>query len=153
MEKMFSVPRVPDATVPTGHTQHTLLDKINAKIGENDPHYAKFKWDRHSNFKYGVLNTLGVFENSELFAKQVGQLALIGGMYTDRTEWVIQSSEETKEATGEASLVEFVKQVAYDDSLAQFEYHGVDQNEIAKFCLTNGLLRCIFDTYTALASV
>ena len=69
MEKMFSVPLVPDAIVPIGHNQHTHLDKINAKICENDTHYAKFKWDRHSNFKHGVLNTLGVFENSELFSK------------------------------------------------------------------------------------
>ena len=38
MEQMFSVPRMPGAIVPTGHTQYTLLDKINQKISENDKH-------------------------------------------------------------------------------------------------------------------
>ena len=56
-------------------------------IVDGDAHYSKFKFDRHSNFKHGIMNTLGIYENSEIFNKQLGQLALIAGMYTDRTDF------------------------------------------------------------------
>lgn len=102
MEQMFSVPKIPSPIVPTGHTQYTLLDKINQKISENDTHYGKFKYDRHSNFKHGVINTLGIFENHNVFVKQIGQLALIGGMYTNRASWGSRSAnEESKEESKE----------------------------------------------------
>ena len=74
-----------------------------------------------------MLNTLGIFENQEVFAKQVGCLALIGGMYTNRTDWVgSSSSEESKEESKLEGLDAFIKEVSYSNSVAQFDYCGVN---------------------------
>ena len=53
------------------HETNTYLDKINAQIIQDDPKYACFKFDRHSNFKGGLLNSLGIFENQEVYRKFV----------------------------------------------------------------------------------
>ena len=86
MQNSFSVPKQPRDAALAGHTQHTLLDKINHMIIDGDTHYSKFKFDRHSNFKHGIVNTLGIYENVNFFSKQLGQLAMIGCMYSDKTD-------------------------------------------------------------------
>ena len=45
------------------------MDKINHMIIDGDAHYGKFKYDRHSNFKHGIINTLGVYENPAILNK------------------------------------------------------------------------------------
>lgn len=51
------------------HETNTYMDKINAQIIKDDPKYACFKFDRHSNYKGGILNTLGIFENQIVYRK------------------------------------------------------------------------------------
>ena len=52
---------------------------------------------------------------------------MIGGMYTNRTDWVgSSSSEESKEESKLEGLDAFIKEVSYSNSVAQFDYCGVD---------------------------
>ena len=58
---------ITDETRPNGHENTTLLDKLNRFIIANDEHYSKFKYDRQSNFKHAVVNTLGIFEQESIY--------------------------------------------------------------------------------------
>jgi len=52
-----------DENRPAGHDMNTFLDKLNRILIKDDPHYSKFKFERQSNFKPNIVNTLGIFEN------------------------------------------------------------------------------------------
>jgi len=52
-----------DENRPAGHAMNTFLDKLNRILIKDDPHYSKFKFERQSNFKPNIVNTLGIFEN------------------------------------------------------------------------------------------
>ena len=71
--------------------EHTLLDKINSFIIKDDEHYKRFKFDRHSNFKRNVVNTLGIFENEKVYQKLMMQLCQVSKMYT--TESLMEDEE------------------------------------------------------------
>ena len=73
MQPLFSVPAQPANDMPlVGQSEHTLLDKINSEIVDGDEHYKKFKFGRQSNFKHGLINSLGVYENQTILQKQLG---------------------------------------------------------------------------------
>ena len=132
MQPFFSVPKQPREAVLAGQQEDTFLDKINNMIIEGDKHYSKFKFDRRSNFKHGIINSLSVYENEAVLAKQIGQMALIGGMYTDKTDYQIQEAEETKEESKGNDLTEFIAKVVYSEADAEYDFCGTDQEAIAK---------------------
>jgi len=54
--------------------QHTYLGLITA----HDPLYAYFKWDRRSNYKSNLLNTLGPWEHTTgAFSLYLGALTVV----------------------------------------------------------------------------
>ena len=69
---------ITDENRAAGHTDTTFLDKLNRLLIENDGHYSKFKFERQSNFKADVVNTLGLFENQTLYKKLLAMLNLVG---------------------------------------------------------------------------
>ena len=72
---------ITEANRAAGHTDTTFLDRLNRLLLHNDPHYSKFKFERQSNFKPGVMNTLGLFENQTVYKKLLAMLNLVGQMY------------------------------------------------------------------------
>ena len=67
-----------DETRPRGHENTTFLDKLNRMVIENDLHYSKFKYERQSNFKSNVVNTLGLFEQESVYKTVLAQLSTVG---------------------------------------------------------------------------
>jgi hypothetical protein len=51
-------------------------------VVQNEDHYAAFKNSRHSNYKQGVANSLGVFEATGLFEKTRLCNAIIACIFT-----------------------------------------------------------------------
>ena len=58
---------ITDDTRPAGHVATTFLDRLNRILIRDDPHYSKFKFERQSNFKPSLVNTLGLFENEAVY--------------------------------------------------------------------------------------
>ena len=72
---------ITEATRPLGHNAITFLDKLNRLLIEGDSHYSKFKFERQSNFKPSMVNSLGIFENEKIYTKLLAMLHVIGQMY------------------------------------------------------------------------
>ena len=84
----FSIVRkgeITEATRPAGHDDTTFLDRLNRLLIEGDLHYSKFKFERKSNFKPSLINSLGIFENQTIYKKLLAMLHLVGQMYQGQT--------------------------------------------------------------------
>ena len=66
----YSVPvkgEITDENRAAGHVNTTFLDSLNRILIKDDAHYSKFKFERQSNFKTGMVNSLGLFENPAVY--------------------------------------------------------------------------------------
>lgn len=57
------------------------MDSVARVINDQDDTYAAFKTNRHTNFKAGLINTLGVFEDGKLFEQVRRWQALVALIY------------------------------------------------------------------------
>jgi len=120
-----------DSSRPHGHDENTFLDKLNRILIKGDPHYSKYKFERQSNFKTSLINTLGVLENQAVYKKILSMLSLVSTMYqgVPLTTQEGSQEEEKKEESKEASPV---SQLALDqvlfssDELETYDYADVD---------------------------
>lgn len=138
---------------PPGHDESTFLDKMNRILIENDLHYSKFKFERQSNFKYGVVNTLGLFENTSIFKKISALLAVICDMYAGRPLKLAGDEEEKKaaEESKEPSQGFNLESVLFDQDDVSYNYCGVEYTQLAsKLTQINDLLKSAFSAYQAL---
>lgn len=56
-----------DTNRPVGHSETTFLDKLNRLTIRDDPAYSRYKFDRKSNFKKNLINSLGLLDNEALY--------------------------------------------------------------------------------------
>ena len=91
--------QISDETRPEGHNTHTFTDKLNRILIKDDTHYSKFKFERQTNFKPNLTNTLSIFENPAIYKKVLSMLSLISSMYQGKTLAMDSQEEESKEAT------------------------------------------------------
>jgi len=135
----------------------TFLDRLNRFVITNDPHYSKFKFDRQSNFKPSVLNSLGIFENQSVYNRVMAQLDLVGQMYSGAAFSLLLGDEEEKkeEETKEATPSQALSQVLFSEQeMASFDYVGTDQQSLATTLANiNAVIQGITNVYTALTSV
>ena len=54
---------------------------MNSMVVKGDAHYSKFKFARQTNFKPGMINTLGIFENEAIFKRILSQIDIVSKMY------------------------------------------------------------------------
>jgi hypothetical protein len=141
----------------SGKELTTFLDRLNHFVITNDPHYSKFKFNRQSNFKPSVVNSLSIFENQSVYNRVMAQVDLVGQMYSgvalnlplgDEEE---KKEEETKEATPSQAL----SQVLFSEQeMASFDYAGTDQQSLAATLVDiNAVLQGITNVYMGLTSV
>ena len=79
---------------------------MNSMVVKGDAHYSKFKFARQTNFKPGMINTLGIFENEAIFKRILSQIDIVSKMYagtplslTFEEEKKAGEEEESKEAS------------------------------------------------------
>ncbi len=72
---------------------------------KDDPHYSKFKFERQSNFKPQLVNTLGIFENAQVYQKVLAVLALVSSMYDGAKLRLDAEEEEKKEEESKEPVV------------------------------------------------
>jgi len=89
-----------DGEIPeTDDAGKTFIDLMNSMVVKNDAHYSKFKFARQSNFKPGMINVLGIFENEAIFKRVVNQIEIVSKMYAGNTlNLTFDQEEESKEA-------------------------------------------------------
>lgn len=148
-----------DSSRPHGHDENTFLDKLNRILIKDDPHYSKYKFERQSNFKTSLINTLGVLENQAVYKKILSMLSLVSTMYqgVPLTTQEGSQEEEKKEESKEASPV---SQLALDqvlfssDELETYDYADVDAQQIAgKLASLNAMISSVYKVYSALCEV
>ena len=148
---------LPKFSVPTkgemaGTASSTFLDRLNCLIIENDPVYSRQKFERKSNFKPHVVNSLGIFENEAIFKKLTGQLSLVASMYAGGPLALNVEEEKKEEESKEGSSYE--QALFSEQDLSQFDFGGSDQNVIATQLLkVNLVLKGIMEVYQAMTTV
>ena len=147
-----------DETRPDGHNTHTFTDKLNRILIKDDAHYSKFKFERQTNFKPNLTNTLSIFENPAIYKKVLSMLSLISSMYQGKSlamdsQEEEKKEEESKEATP-LSQCTLDQALFSQDEISQFDYAGADAQQIAlKLGSVNQLMTQIVKAYNALTQI
>ena len=85
-----------------------------ALITKGDPLYAYFKWERRTNYKENMLNTLGVWELPGVFGLYQGALAGVATVFASSSS----SDEIRKVADTYSARVEVARKIAEESKVS-----------------------------------
>jgi len=149
-----------DSSRPFGHDENTFLDKLNRILIKDDPHYSMYKFERQTNFKPSLINTLGILENQAVYKKILSMLSLVSTMYQGVPLTTQEGSQEEEKKEEESKEASHVSELALDqvlfssDELQTYDYADVDAQEIAgKLASVNTMIGSVYKVYSALCEV